>query len=163
MREREPRQETIGKGELFFLSHPGMEQIFSGYGLAMRPGSKEHLAGLLMVDRPRSADPEWLAEVEATFGECHLVPMTSAGERGIACRMQIEPDSLPHLRQFPGERTAAIQTALKPLLEYPPRPVFTLSWDEEARAWCSRFAPLAELPGRCQALQAWPGVEPDSP
>jgi hypothetical protein len=148
MQEREPRKETIERGTLFFLWHPGTEQIFSGYGLAMRPGSNELLSGLLMVDRPRPADPQWLTEVEATFGECHLVAMTPAGERGIACQMQIEPDSLPHLRRFPGEKTAAIQTALKPLLEYPPKPVFTLCWDEEARAWCSHFAPLAELPGQ---------------
>jgi hypothetical protein len=152
MQEREPTKETIERSTLFFLWHPGTEHIFSGYGLAMRPGSNELLAGLLMVDRPWPADPEWLAEVEATFGECHLVPMTPAGERGIACQMQIEPDSLPHLRRFPGEKTAAIQTALKPLLENPPKPVFTLRWDEEARAWCSRFAPLAELPGEIREV-----------
>jgi hypothetical protein len=122
MVEREPAKETIGRGDLFFLWHPGTEQIFSGYGLAMRPGSNELLAGLLMVDRPRPADPEWLAEVEATFGECRLVAMTPAGERGIACQMQIEPDSLPHLRRFPGEKTAAMQTALKPLLHPRRRP-----------------------------------------
>jgi hypothetical protein len=152
MVEREPAKETIGRGDLFFLWHPGTEHIFSGYGLAMRPGSDELLAGLLMVDRPWPADREWLAEVEATFGECHLVPMTPAGERGIACQMQIEPDSLPHLRRFPGEKTAAIQTALKPLPEHPPKPVFTLRWDEEARAWCSHFAPLAELPGEIREV-----------
>jgi hypothetical protein len=70
--------------------------VVTGLEMAMRPGSDELLAGLLMVDRPRPADPEWLAEVEVTFGECHLVAMTPAGERGIACQMQIEPDSLPH-------------------------------------------------------------------
>jgi hypothetical protein len=152
MQEQEPTKETIGKGDIFFLWHPGTEQIFSGYGLVLRPGSNDLLAGLLMVDRPWPADPEWLAEVEATFGECHLVAMTPAGERGIACQMQIEPDSLPHLRRFPGEKTAAIRTALKPLLENPPKPVFTLRWDEEARAWCSRFAPLAELPGQIREV-----------
>ena len=141
MVEREPTEETIGRGDLFFLWHPGIDELFSGYGLTTQPGKNEFLVGLLMVDRPRPADPEWLAEVEATFGECHLVAMTSAGERGIACQMQIEPDSLPHLRQFPGERTAAIQTALESLLEHPPRPVFALRWDGEARAWSSRFAP----------------------
>jgi hypothetical protein len=146
VQEREPRKETIERGILFFLWRPGTEQIFSGYGLATRLGSNDLLAGLLMVDQPRPADPQWLAEVEATFGDCHLVAMTPAGERGIACQMQIEPDSLPHLRRFPGEKTAAIQTTLKPPLENPPKPVFTLRWDEDARAWCSRFAPLAELP-----------------
>jgi hypothetical protein len=89
MREREPRKETIGRGELFFLWHPGTEQIFSGCGLAMQPGSSEFLAGLLMVDRPYPADPEWLQEVESAFGECRLVAMTATGERGIACQLQV--------------------------------------------------------------------------
>ena len=47
--------------------------------------------------------------------------------------MQIEPESLSHLRQYPGEKAAAIQTALESLLEEPPKPIFTLRWDEEAR------------------------------
>jgi len=152
MREREPRKETIGKGELFFLWHPGTEEIFSAYGLTMRPGSKEFLVGLLMVDRPKPADPEWLSEVEATFGECHLVAMTATGERGIACQMQIEPESLPYLRRYPGEKADAIKTALKPLLADPPNPVFTLRWDEEARLWRSQFASLTELPGKIREV-----------
>ena len=83
MREREPGKETIGRGDLFFLWHPVIDELFSGYGLTTQPGSNEFLVGLLMVDRPRPADPEWLKEVEATFGECHLVAMTATGERGI--------------------------------------------------------------------------------
>ena len=46
----------------------------------MQPGTEELLVGLLMIDRPRSADPEWLAEVEATFGECELIAMTPVGQ-----------------------------------------------------------------------------------
>jgi hypothetical protein len=87
MHERAPRREIIGRGELFFLSHPGAGESFSGYGLTMHPGSAELLVGLLMIDRPHRADREWLAEVEATFGECELVAMTPTGERGIACQM----------------------------------------------------------------------------
>jgi hypothetical protein len=159
MHERAPRKETIGKGELLFLSHPGAEERFSGYGLTLQPGSKELLVGLLMIDRPHPADPKWLTEVEATFGECELVAMTAvgqragaaaptlrAGERGIACRMQIEPESLSHLRRFPGEKAAAIRTALQPLLANPPKPAFTLRWDEESRNWRSEFATMDELP-----------------
>ena len=146
MVEREPAKETIGRGELFFLWHPGTERTFSGYGLTIQPGSNEFLTGLLMVDRPQPADPEWLEEVEATFGECHLVMMTATGERGIACQMEIAPESLPYLCQFPGANTAAIQTALEPLLMDLPKPVFNLRWNEQARAWCSQFAPPAELP-----------------
>jgi len=58
MHEREPQKETIGKGELFFLWHPGTEEIFSGYGLTTQAGSAEILVGLLMVDRPHPADPQ---------------------------------------------------------------------------------------------------------
>jgi len=145
MQEREPRKEIIGKRELYFLCHPGTEQIFSGYGLTMQPGSNEFLVGLLMVDRPRPADPEWLKEVEAAFGEYQLVPMTASGERGIACQMLIEPDSLSHLHRFPSDKAVAIQTALEPLLEAPPNPAFSLHWDEEMRLWCSQMI-TSELP-----------------
>jgi hypothetical protein len=97
MGEREPRKEIINKGELFFLGQPGTETIFSGYGLTVQPDSKAHLVGLLMVDRPKPADPDWLKQVENAFSEYQLVPMTSTGERGRACRMQIEPQSQTHL------------------------------------------------------------------
>jgi len=64
----------------------------------------------------------------------------------------LEPDSLPHLHRFPDEDAAVLRTALEPLLEHPPKPVFTLRWDEEARAWCSTFAPLPELPGEIREV-----------
>ena len=57
MGEREPRKEIIGRGELFFLCHPGTEDTFSGYGLTVQPGDKDILVGLLMIDRPGPADP----------------------------------------------------------------------------------------------------------
>ena len=152
MKERELKKETVGKGELFFLGHPGTEDTFSGYGLTIQPGNKGLLVGLLMVDRPKPADPDWLKEVEATFGECQLVPMTAAGERGIACQMRVEPENLPYLCQYPGENAAAIKTALAPLLEHPPRPVFALRWDEPQRIWTSRFAHSAELPGAIRGV-----------
>ena len=48
-----------------------------------------------MVDRPRRASPSWLKSVTDTYGECQLYPMTATGERGLACRMRIESDSIP--------------------------------------------------------------------
>ena len=147
MGEREPRKEIVGKGELFFLSHPGTEDFFSGYGLTVQPGSRDLLIGLLMIDRPKPADPRWLKRVENAFGESQLVPITAAGERGIACQMQMEPESLPHLRQFSTEKAAAIKTALQPLLEEPPNPTFTLRWNEEKQLWTSQIAlPPFEMP-----------------
>jgi hypothetical protein len=44
-----------------------------------------------------------------------------------------------YLRQYPGGKATALQTALEPLLDHLPYPVFTLRWIEAARAWCSRF------------------------
>ena len=60
MGEKEPRHETIGRGTLYYLTHPGTEDTFSGYGLTIYPDHPEHLIGLLMIDRPYPADPNWL-------------------------------------------------------------------------------------------------------
>ena len=144
MWERENRKELIGKGELFFLSHPGKEEIFSGYGLTVEEGSKGNLVGLLMVDRPRPADPEWLRRVERNFGEYQLVPMTATGERGIVCRMKVETESIQHLRQHFSEKSTAIRSALKPLLEELPKPLFRLQWDDEEQLWRSQFVSPSE-------------------
>ena len=84
-----------------------------------------------MVDRPYPADPKWLQTVGDTYGECRLVLITTAGERGLACQMQINADSLPYLRQFPCEMSDNIKMTLYPLLEEPPAPVLKLDWDEE--------------------------------
>ncbi|MCJ7625933.1 MAG: hypothetical protein MUO76_20765 [Anaerolineaceae bacterium] len=137
MGEREPSKEFIDKGERFFLCQPGGDGIFSGYGLTVEPGRKDYLIGLLMVDRPRPVDPEWLKQVENVFGECQLVVMTPSGERGMVCQMQIEPESLGHLRRLPMEKATAIKSALAPLLEEPPTPIFTLHWNENMRLWQS--------------------------
>ena len=142
---REPQKESIGQGELFYLWHPETDQIFSGYGLTHESGRKDRLVGLLMVDRPHPADPDWLEAVASTFGECQLVPMTAAGERGLACQMRIENGSIPYLRQFPSKFSAAIQPALEPLLEEQPAPVLNLHWDEETRLWHSELATSNEL------------------
>ena len=146
MGEREPVKETIGKGEIFFLCHSGTEKNFSGYGLTVEPGRKDYLVGLLMIDRPKPVDPEWLKEIEVIFGEYQLVAMTASGERGIACQMQIEPESQAHIRQCSYMKAPAIKTALEPLLDEPPNPVFTLRWDDEKRAWQSQIAYINELP-----------------
>ena len=155
--ESRPGKESVAKGELFYLWHPGTEEIFSGYGLAMWPGDKTLLAGLLMVDRPQTADPLWLNEVEATFGDYQLVAMTAGGERGIVCRMQIEPASQPFLRRFPGEQAAVMKAVLQPLLVKPPNPLFSMNWDEEGRVWRSRFASVMELPAEIHQVLAKAG------
>lgn len=105
MGEREKGREVIGKGELFFLSHPGKEGIFSGYGLTVEEGSRRNLVDILMVDRPKPVDRNWLRQVERHFGHYQLVPMTATGERGIVCQMEVEPESQKHIRQFSFEKS----------------------------------------------------------
>lgn len=131
-------EETIKRGTLYFLWHPG-DELFSGYGLTVEPGHKKHLVGLLMVDRPRPVDPNWLACVEAAFGDYMLYPITAGGERGIACQMWIEDGSLPYLRQVDTPLAQAIRTVLTPFLEELPKPQFELAWDEKNHLWQSAF------------------------
>ena len=47
------REESVKRGDLLFLTHPGTDSVFSGYGLVVESGSTERLVGLLLVDRPR--------------------------------------------------------------------------------------------------------------
>jgi hypothetical protein len=145
MVERELQHETIGRGELFILSHPETEGIFSGYGLTTDSGHKDELVGLLMVDRPHTADPAWLQSVTDTFGQCRLFPMVATGERGVLCRMQIESDSVQHIRRFSSDYGIEIQKTLEPILEDPPAPLLRLRWNEDSRAWLSEFAVSNEL------------------
>jgi hypothetical protein len=74
-------REIPQRGQLYFLWHPGTRDVFSGYGLVAREGFQDHLVGILMVDRPKPADPKWLKEVEVVFGAVQLVPMTASGEK----------------------------------------------------------------------------------
>lgn len=148
MREREPQHELPARGDLLCLYHPDTSNIFSGYGLVVRPGWPGYMVGLLMVDRPFPAPDSWLQNIRNTYGECELLPMTAGGERGLLCQMQVEEDSLPHLRYFaglPGQRES-FQEALEPLLERPPTPVLALRWNEERRAWLSELVLRNELP-----------------
>jgi len=146
MGETEPQHELIHRGDLFFLNHPGTDDIFSGYGLAVQPGRNDILVGILMVDRPHPVDPLWLRQVEEIFGEYQLVPMTAAGERGILCRMQIEADSIPYLHRHPFEKVYALQEALQPFLDHPPKPAFRMYWSAEQGVWLSQIQQPNELP-----------------
>lgn len=100
MQEREQSREIIERGELFFLTHQSSENIFSGYGLTMKNGSKEHLVGLLMIDRPQKSVGSWLDRVEEAFGEYELMTMTETGDRGILCQMQIDHISQHLLSEY---------------------------------------------------------------
>lgn len=142
----EPRENRSERGQLYFLWHPNTTDTFSGYGLALWSGRKDLLTGLLMVDRPQPVDLNWLKEVENTFGEYALRPMTATGERGIVCQMWIEPESLLYVQRLTTEKSAPLQQALHPLLENPPEPAFRLRWDEGQRLWTSTIIRPFDLP-----------------
>jgi hypothetical protein len=63
--------------------------------------------------------------------------MTVTGERDIACRMWVEPDSLPYLRQFALPLSAQITQALTPLLHHLPAPRLRVRWHPARRLWIS--------------------------
>lgn len=157
MGEREPQSEHLSRGELLCLYHPGTNDIFSGYGLVMQDDWPGHLTGLLMVDRPFPADPTWLESIRELYGACDLVPMTARGERGLACQMHIEPDSLQHLRRLSPAFGRLLQEALEPMLEEPPSPTLLLRWDEERRLWASEMVVRQGLPPAIQEVFEYTG------
>ena len=146
MGEREPQSERLNRGELLCLYHPGTNDTFSGYGLVMADDQPGHLTGILMVDRPFPANPDWLECIYDAFGECDLVPMTARGERGLVCQMHIEPDSLQHLRRFAPALGQPLQEGLQPLLEEPPAPALALRWDGDRHVWLSEMVVRNDLP-----------------
>ncbi len=149
---------------VWFLWHPGTENVFSGYGLAVAPNRPDHLVGLLMVDRPHPVPAEWLAQVEETFGGYQLYQMTVGGERAIACQMHIELESLFYLRKFedPLVHELRIVLQLQSLVENPPQPAFRLQWEPETEMWRSSFyrfqalfppGDIVATPGALEALE----------
>lgn len=132
----------ISKGDLAFLWHPGTENTFSGYGLALQAGRKDILVGLLMVDRPEPVTPAWLAQVGEMFGEYQLAQMTRTGEKGISCLMWVENSSLAYVRgadMVPKELAGHLSQVLKPLLKLLPKPKVRVRWNETSRFWVSEF------------------------
>lgn len=132
----------VSQDRLYFLWHPGTQDVFSGYGLTVQPGRIEHLVGLLMVDRPQRVDPDWLTEVTAQFGGYELYAMTITQERGIACQMWVTVESRKYLRQFGVAQEflgQVLTQALTPLVQELPRPRLAVRWNESLRLWTSEF------------------------
>lgn len=146
---------TLADDPMYGLWHPGSEDTVSGYGLAIQPGRNDWLVGLLMVDRPQPVDPEWLKEVEATFGSYDLYQITQDGARGIACQMWIEPASRRYVRQVSAPIMDDIVVVLRRFLEYPPKPRFRLSWNEVDQVWQSVFNDERRQVPDLETLIAW--------
>jgi hypothetical protein len=124
-----------------------------------------------MIDRPRRADPRWLAEIQAAFGAYQLAAMTQTGKRGIVCQMHIAPENLLHLKTLESPLTPALRAALMPLPIHPPAVTLALHWDPASQAWISTivkgepmnqkfaFGQAVATPGALEAL-AEAGQEP---
>jgi hypothetical protein len=80
---------------LYFLTHEGNPELFSGYGIPMKEGTKSPLIGMFMVDRPSPCPPAYIRELEETFGEVFIGPITSNYDRGIYARMGVRGPFLP--------------------------------------------------------------------
>jgi hypothetical protein len=145
---------------LRYLWHPGTEDTFSGYGLALTPA---HLVGVVMIDRPEPADPAWLAALAETFGRYELTTMTQSGERGLVCQMHIAAESVSYLKALDSPMTEAIRAALLPLLEELPLVTLSLTWYPWRTFWVSNIIrpraslfPLGQVvatPGALRALE----------
>lgn len=136
---KEIQQKPISSWDMLefrFLWHPKSENIFSGYGIATE--NSNELQGLLMVDRPSPVDPIWLEEVKDTFGEYQLLSMTNSGDRGIACKMVIDPDSVQYLRYF---EIGINEILIKICKGLDPKPRFWLKWNDNLRFWVSEILP----------------------
>lgn len=123
---------------LFYLTHPGTN-LFSGYGLPLKGHRRDMLVGLLMVDRPMPVSPLWLEEIVPRYGEYELYPLTETGERGIACQMFIEHDSIALVQAIVSPTSVEIAQAIAPFLHKLPKPQLRLSWDDGNLVWVSSF------------------------
>jgi len=122
---------------LHFLWHPGTQDIFSGYGLAL---GSAHLVGLIMIDRPEPVDPTWLATLQRAFGDYQLTAMTTSGERGLVCQMVIAPESTQYLKILPYPRLEALRDVLLPLRDALPAVTLALAWYPDHQCWVSQIA-----------------------
>lgn len=137
----------IHERPVVYLRHPGTADRVSGYGL---PIAAAHLVGVIMVDRPQPADPEWLADIAQTFGGYELVRMTQDGTRGIVCQMRIAAESRVHLRVIRSAWSEEVRQTLVPLLENLPAVTLAVTWDEPSGCWVSTIVRPPRFPlGRC--------------
>ena len=126
------------KHTVYSLCHPG-SSIFSGYGLAIQPGHREALVGLLMVDRPVPVDGHWLGLVQIMFGQVELYHMTADGSSGIACQMFIADDSREFIQPIRLFNAPQLDLVLSALLAQPPVARLDLRWSHQHKLWTSQF------------------------
>jgi len=148
------------KNPLYFLTHEGNPDIFSGYGIPVLDGKKSPLLGMLMVDRPSTCPDEYLQDLTARFGGVLIGKMTKNGDRGILTEMIIEePMSLGLLKDGLCDPIAEgiggyLLTCLKD--RYLPKPKLRLHWSSEERLWVSELG-LGGVPQREREVPNYAG------
>jgi hypothetical protein len=128
--------------------------LYSGYAISRRDGLKDHLIGLLKIRDPLAESMEWLTLLEVMFGEYKLFQMTNDGGMGLACNMDISPESLPFVTPFPIESAPAFHAALTSYLATPPQVDLELRFDLTVDHWATRCVtePLGTIPGKPRFL-----------
>ena len=129
------KQRSTDKKPLYYLSHEN-KNVFSGYGIPIKE-NKKYLVGLLLVDKPKKADEEWLNSIYEQFGELTLMVMTNKGERGIFCQMDIKDNSTDKIIELKTPLDYKIKRALFRYMDELPKPYFKMEWDENIKLWKS--------------------------
>lgn len=128
---------------LYFLTHEGKPEIFSGYGIPLNEGEKSPLIGMLMVDRPSRCPETYIRELRETFGEAIIGPMTTGGDRGLYTRMSIgDPLSLYLVRDdLCPPSMEETKYVLNLALEggFLPRTRLKMHWSRKDHLWISEF------------------------
>jgi hypothetical protein len=128
---------------LYFLTHEGNPQIFSGYGIPIQDGGKSPLIGMLMVDRPSRCPNSYIQRLMETFGDVFVGPMTSNYDRGVYAWMGIEdPLSLSLIRDdVHGEMVDYVRGALEMavIAGRLPNPRLRVRWSTKDRLWVGEF------------------------
>ena len=131
------------KKPLYFLTHQGKPDVFSGYGISLIEDAKSPLVGMLVIDRPVRCPPEYLDRLHDAFGDTDVAPMTSKGDRGIYTQMRIEdPLSLSLLRD---DVYNSVAVTIADILDRGvrmgamPKPKLKVRWSGEQRLWVSEF------------------------
>jgi hypothetical protein len=127
---------------LYFLTHEGNAQMFSGYGIPLNEG-KSPLVGMVMIDRPNRCPESYIKELREVFGEAIIGPMTFNHDRGLYTWMNIkDPASLELVRDdlySPNIDETRYVLDLAAKAGFLPKARLKLSWSSERQVWLSEF------------------------
>lgn len=123
---------------LYFLTHPASD-LFSGYGIPASENRKNHLCGLIMIDRPQQASCEWLRQVETAFGELKLSYMTAKGERGMWSQLYVRHESVKYIQKKNDPIVPYLEAAVREHCRSPPKVKLRTWWDDQLGLWRSEF------------------------